>query len=590
MNSPSKFFKAEQLTPSSSPTSLSLDDSSNLGYTPSFVTLLASPTRFKLSEAMALPTFSSSSFNNNSNNKNNNGQVLTTSLSKVKTYKKGTTHMDQKNHDLSYGIFKEQSFPNNNSSSGTKTNKNTNSTMFKEEFVSNYSPLPLFSTLLKIGGSLNETNKGQRKENNRTNITSNLKDNNNNINPLLDCNLSKLSIKETLEKIRKHHQQLNITNNTITNNNIHTTATRRYPQKFNIESNNTIATTSPLPAYNNNKFTMKNINSENAYDDFIATNLQPMEGLLAPPLELHVAQKLAPNNSTTNSSQQLIDDKITFNSSTVYPDHVFSENGLNAADSVLKYPNQSNNRYSFISSTSTDYDTFDFVEQLSPMIKSRSIADINEYETKLESSKLDLKIKQLEVEINELKLQNIKLINSLTVDKAGQFQNMSPIKQTSSTTSQRNSMDLQAQRIDGSDETTRLRNKVKELEKRIDSYKRTISKYQHNCKLVDPSKKKRLNGDNFHHRISRLSSTQLKRFEETTDPSSSFCSEDEGEDSMEESIIFTNGSIFNHRQNGNYNKNNKNNNRDGEYEADIEEHTIEMPKRKGFDLHFPVNK
>lgn len=59
---------------------------------------------------------------------------------------------------------------------------------------------------------------------------------------------------------------------------------------------------------------------------------------------------------------------------------------------------------------------------------------------------------------------------------------------------------------------------------------------------------------------------------------------------MEESIIFTNGSIFNHRQNGNYNKNNKNNNRDGEYEADTEEHTIEMPKRKGFDLHFPVNK
>lgn len=613
MNSPSNFFNLEQLTPSSSPISLSLDDSRNLGHVPSFATLLASPTKFKLSDAVRFSAFSSttaSSSNNNDNNKINDGNMLTTSLSKLKTYKKNTNSIDYKNIDLSSVLFKEQNIHNNNSNNSnnsgnnntslnSKNNKNIKPLMFKQEFVSNYTSLPLLSTLLKVGGSLKTKNNVQKNGNTSTSSISN--QHSNNINPLLDDSLPKLSIKETLERIQKHQQLLNNSkngNNTSINERhnhnttIMDTETKKYSQNINSTSNNTISTTSSIPYYNNKNATDK-IDSENAYE-IIESKLPPKEGLLAPPLELHVTQRSVPNKTITSSTKQpqhRINDRIVSNTSTVYSDHMLLENGINVPSSVMKYPNPSNNRYSFISSTSTDYDNFDFIEQVPPMVSSRPIPDINEYTSRLESSKMDLKIKQLEVEINELKLQNIKLINSITTtttNSVNHIQSKSSKDQTSSTTSQRCSIDLQDQWTDESDETIRLRNKVKELEKKIDSYKRTISKYQYNSKPLDFAKRKQLNNGNLHHRISRLSLTQLKRFEETTDPSSSFysTSSEEEEDTREENNSFTSDSILNPQRTGNY----SNRNGDGDYEADIEKHIIELPKRKGFDLRVPIAK
>lgn len=613
MSSPSNFFNLEQLTPSSSPISLSLDDSRNLGHVPSFATLLASPTKFKLSDAVRFSAFSSttaSSSNNNDNNKINDGNMLTTSLSKLKTYKKNTNSIDYKNIDLSSVLFKEQNIHNNNSNNSnnsgnnntslnSKNNKNIKPLMFKQEFVSNYTSLPLLSTLLKVGGSLKTKNNVQKNGNTSTSSISN--QHSNNINPLLDDSLPKLSIKETLERIQKHQQLLNNSkngNNTSINERhnhnttIMDTETKKYSQNINSTSNNTISTTSSIPFYNNKNATDK-IDSENAYE-IIESKLPPTEGLLAPPLELHVTQRSVPNKTITSSTKQpqhRINDRIVSNTSTVYSDHMLLENGINVPSSVMKYPNPPNNRYSFISSTSTDYDNFDFIEQVPPMVSSRPIPDINEYTSRLESSKMDLKIKQLEVEINELKLQNIKLINSITTtttNSVNHIQSKSSKDQTSSTTSQRCSIDLQDQWTDESDETIRLRNKVKELEKKIDSYKRTISKYQHNSKPLDFAKRKQSNNGNLHHRISRLSLTQLKRFEETTDPSSSFysTSSEEEEDTREENNSFTSDSILNPQRTGNY----SNRNGDGDYEADIEKHIIELPKRKGFDLRVPIAK
>lgn len=610
MNSPPNFFKAEQLTPSSSPISLSLDDSRNLGHTPSFANLLASPTRFKLSDAVAISSLSSTSSSNNNNN--NNGYVLTTSLSKLKTYKKGTHSMEQKNSDFSSAIFKEQNFQNissnNNINFNNKNNKSTKPMMFKQEFVSNYSSLPLLSTLLKVSGSLKTNGNEQKKE--VASMDSTSKSNNNNINPLLDDNLPKLSIKETLERIQKHHQNLNVSNNNNNYNyndndsnnnnskndrsdfniNIPTTATKRYPQNINAICNNAASTTASIPSYNNN--CIKNISLDNTYD-IIESKAQPTECLLAPPLELHVVQKPVSNTTTVTSTfaqkPQPINEQTVPNAPTFNSDHISLDNGINVRNPAMKYSNQPNNRYSFISSTSTDYDSFDIIDQMPSMVTSRPLPDINEYTSRLESSKLDLKIKQLEVEINELKLQNIKLINSISTNNINQHQSNNLVDQKLSKNMQGYDTDLQDQRIDSNDETIRLRNKVKELEKKIDSYKRTISKYQHNNKLRDPSKRKQLINGNSHHRISRLSSIELQRYGETTDPSSSFssiCSDDEIEDTTEENIVFTSDSIFNHQRTSKYNKNN----RDGEYEADIEEHSIQLPKRKGFNLHIPIEK
>ncbi|KAK5779447.1 hypothetical protein RI543_003338 [Arxiozyma heterogenica] len=603
MNSPPKFFKAEQLTPSSSPISLSLDDSRNLGHTPNFANLLASPTRFKLSDAMAISALSSTS-SSSSNSNNNNGYALTTSLSKLKTYKKNIHPMEQKNNDFSSVLFKEQNFQNigsnGNISFNNKNNRSAKPMMFKQEFVSNYSSLPLLSTLLKVSNSLKTNGNKQKKETLNTNATS--KPDSNNINSLLDDNLPKLSIKETLERIQKHHQNLNVSNNNDndeTNNdrsdfniNIPTTATKRHSENRNAINNNTASATAFIPSYDSQNNAIKNINLNNTYD-IIESKVQPTECLLAPPLELHVMQKPVSNTVTSTSTfpqkQELINEQTVPNLPTFNSDHVLLDNGVNIRNPAIKYFNQPNNRYSLVSSTSTDYDNFDFIEQMPSMVTAHPLPDINEYTSRLESSKLDLKIKQLEVEINELKLQNIKLINSISTSNGNQHQNNNLVDQMSSKNTHGYDIDLQDQWIDGSDETTRLKNKVKELEKKISSYKRTISKYQQNSKLRAPSKRRQLHIGNSHHRISRLSPIELQKYGETTDPSSSFssiCSDDEIEDTIEENVIFTSDSILNHQRTSKYNKNN----RDGEYEADIEEHPIQLPKRKGFNLHIPIEK
>ena len=180
MNSPSSFFKAEQLTPSSSPISLSLDDSRNVNSN-SFANLLASPTRFKLSDS-----------NNTNNNINSNGgsSIFPTSLSKLSTYNRGRSN-DKSSRDRELRPVSPIRF---NNSKDTTTNSSSNKPiMFKQEFISNYSSLPLLSTLLKTSNNINNNNNSKQTSNNNL------------LNPLLDDNLPKLSIKETLQRIQQYN-------------------------------------------------------------------------------------------------------------------------------------------------------------------------------------------------------------------------------------------------------------------------------------------------------------------------------------------------------------------------------------------------
>ena len=119
----------------------------------------------------------------------------------------------------------------------------------------------------------------------------------------------------------------------------------------------------------------------------------------------------------------------------------FIEVGDNVPNLRLNFPNankQQSNRYSFLSSTSTECDflfeqrrgtssLFSVAQsrqqQLQPQSQSQSQHQRQEQEEQqklfrsaaqeIESAKLDLKIKQLELEIKELRLQNEQLLNSI---------------------------------------------------------------------------------------------------------------------------------------------------------------------------------
>ena len=567
MNSPSSFFKAEQLTPSSSPISLSLDDSRNVNSN-SFANLLASPTRFKLSDS-----------NNTNNNINSNGgsSIFPTSLSKLSTYNRGRSN-DKSSRDRELRPVSPIRF---NNSKDTTTNSSSNKPiMFKQEFISNYSSLPLLSTLLKTSNNINNNNNSKQTSNNNL------------LNPLLDDNLPKLSIKETLQRIQQYNSnklQSNDTAKTIpinnkSNNNIPTPV----PTQMNIppppqqqpkpehsiqqssydiiESNISTTTTTSTNNDNNN-----NNNNNNQIND--------SEMLLAPPLELQV-RNTVPNN-----------DRIVSNTSTLYTNDMTEQNFMTDNNGFVKYmknkkvnnPANNVNRYSFISSTSTDYDNFDLYEQPQPQqlpqprrnISNNSqqnhhhLSDINEFTTRLESSKLDLKIKQLEVEINELKLQNMKLINSLNHQPINYF----------------NEEDEDELLYDELDENIHLKHKVKRLERRIDGYKKSITSNKTNNKVKRNLSVSTNKSNNSHNRISRISTQELQRFEETTDPSSSFSSmysddETTPQQTNKDSKILTSQNLQN--ESGLL---------ECDYEADIDdEHLIHLPKKRGFNLNIPIEK
>lgn len=158
-------------------------------------------------------------------------------------------------------------------------------------------------------------------------------------------------------------------------------------------------------------------------------------------------------------------------------------------------------RCSFISSTSTDYDADWYNNQ--PVI------------THEETAKLDHRIKQLELEIEEMKLQNEKLIQSITTSRTVEdifvYDAINEIK----------SSRQEAQRG--------VQRKVMQLEKKVENYRKVMKTLGDSPIKKAASKDKRSTypmGENpqistLRKRISRISSTELRQIEEQGSSSSS---------------------------------------------------------------------
>lgn len=164
------------------------------------------------------------------------------------------------------------------------------------------------------------------------------------------------------------------------------------------------------------------------------------------------------------------------------------------------------NRCSFISSTSTDYDA-DWCNQ--------------QVTTHDETAKLDYRIKQLEVEISELKLQNEKLINSITKSRTVEDIFMQDALNEIKSTKQEVQKGMER--------------KVKQLEKKVENYRKAI-KTRGDITFEESSSKDKRNtypmGENIQvstlrKRIARISSLELRKIEEQGDSSSSSSSDDE---------------------------------------------------------------
>ena len=135
------------------------------------------------------------------------------------------------------------------------------------------------------------------------------------------------------------------------------------------------------------------------------------------------------------------------------------------------------------------------------------------------------------------------------------------------------------------DENIHLKHKVKRLERRIDGYKKSITSNKTNNKVKRNLSVSTNKSNNSHNRISRISTQELQRFEETTDPSSSFSSmysddETTPQQTNKDSKILTSQNLQN--ESGLL---------ECDYEADIDdEHLIHLPKKRGFNLNIPIEK
>lgn len=164
------------------------------------------------------------------------------------------------------------------------------------------------------------------------------------------------------------------------------------------------------------------------------------------------------------------------------------------------------NRCSFISSTSTDYDA-DWCNQ-----------QVVAHE---ETAKLDYRIKQLEVEISELKLQNEKLIHSITTSRTVEDMLMLDALNEIKSTKQEVQKGMER--------------KVQQLEKKVENYRKAIKTRGDNSSDENLLKDKRgtyplgesIQVSTLRKRIARISSLELRKIEEQGDSASSSSSDDE---------------------------------------------------------------
>lgn len=178
--------------------------------------------------------------------------------------------------------------------------------------------------------------------------------------------------------------------------------------------------------------------------------------------------------------------------------------------------NNNNNRYSFISSTSTDYEPEWCDGQQHISMQMASMANAEEANSR-EKSNLDIKIKQLELEITELKLQNEKLVHSMTTNRYIEERFMLEVMKDPSIQAQRSQRDIER--------------KVKQLEKKFFNCKKVLKKLTESSAVVATSTSK-TEGNSARipcpkTRLARVSVLDLKKIEEQPDSSSGTSSEED---------------------------------------------------------------
>ncbi|CAI4035107.1 hypothetical protein SMKI_12G2470 [Saccharomyces mikatae IFO 1815] len=178
--------------------------------------------------------------------------------------------------------------------------------------------------------------------------------------------------------------------------------------------------------------------------------------------------------------------------------------------------NNSNNRYSFISSTSTDYEPEWYDGQQHISMHMPSMTSTEEVNSR-DKSNLDIKIKQLELEITELKLQNEKLVHSMTTNRYIEERFMLEVMKDPSIHAQKSQRDIER--------------KVKQLEKKFFNCKKVLKKLTESPSVVAPSTSK-TDGNSARipcpkTRLARVSVLDLKKIEEQPDSSSGISSEED---------------------------------------------------------------
>ena len=558
MNSPN--MRSEQLTPKMSPIALCLDDPNNSS---AFQTLLSSPTKLKLD--------STSGF-------------YTTSLSKLNDYTRSGRSRERRNSETFRSIspirFNMATSNNNQNPMGPK--------MLKSEYLTQKKTnLPLLSTLLQSAGA-SKTNKSAKAPS--SNIVDNSK-----------------SIRDTLEQIQrqqKNFQQLQSKNERKTTE-IESGTQTEVEQVASVPMSTSASsgtTTDKLPQSsarsssvvsggstlgNDSTEIVVRKRSERAKDgesnkDIIASNSSTTFSPRLPQAVPSGEYQQVNVDSLPTDKNGFVD--MDSHQRFARNPNNFGPNGASVNSPTLN--NKQSNRFSFMSSTSTDYEYL-FDQQAVPTINNSQIAPSQHHHhhqiptsqshvdhrfisshssvsnsnsnllsaQEIETSKLDLKIKYLEIEIQELRLQNEKLINSMNNNRSNEDQLLMELLRQKGSNSESNSVvESVSESGSASNKKTRsMEKKVKLLEKQFDSYKKVLEKLSYIDQAVPiedsisfksknvlrrprKTKKSSLRIPKVS-RISRISSKDLRRIEENSDYSSLIISSKDNLSSNEEDLI-----------------------------------------------------
>lgn len=474
MNSPP--LRPEQLSPNLSPMAFSLDDPRNGGYNNggnNLQHLLASPTKLNLDAA--------------GNNSGGNSLIYRTSLSKLSELSRTGRSRQRSNSDTlrSASPIRLQFF-------------NNAPKMLKPEYVAPQKPsgMPLLSALIGngTGGSTNrlglrETlemfHKGLSREN--------------------YAFQEQVQTQQPQQQQREQSQRSASVKTAGDNKSFHNDTKHAGSNSHSHDDNNNNNNNNSNDELNHTHNQNHNHNHYNHNHNYHDHHTQNGAGITT---DVDRTLKGKPINSPRDKqgSRMASNSSVASSTMTVNFNDMSKEMELEMLDTdkngFVELVDGKSNRCSFISSSSTDFD---------PEWYNHQQSHISE-----ETAKLDYRIKQLELEIDELKLQNEKLIRSITTSRTVEDKFMLDALKEIRFSKQR------AQRG--------MERKVKQLERKVENYRKVLKTIgnspimpPHTPSLIackeTPLASESPRRHNCRKRIARISSVDLRKIEEQNDSS-----------------------------------------------------------------------